>query len=111
MTRCPQSACHSAGIVGQGTASTPVIGRDGLLRLVEWAGQLRARNPAGGGARGRASSPDGGADECSGRGAVEVVSGIDPGRHREIAGMLLERVAVSAGLAAEGTGGEHDAAG
>ena len=25
--------------------------------------------------------------------------------------MLLERVAVSAGLAAEGTGGEHDAAG
>jgi hypothetical protein len=26
-------------------------------------------------------------------------------------GMLLERRAVSAGLAAEGTGGEHDAAG
>src|SRR2546421_6250460 len=80
---------RSAWIVGQETASTPVIGREGLLRLVEWAGQLRARNPAGGGApgtaRARASSPDGGADECSGRGAVEVVSGGEPERHSGIA--------------------------
>ena len=29
--------------------STPVIGREGLLRLVGWAGKLRARDRAGGG--------------------------------------------------------------
>jgi hypothetical protein len=41
--------------------STPVIGREGLLRLVGWAGQLWARDPAAGGAsqavRARAFSP------------------------------------------------------
>ena len=70
--------------------STPVIGREGLLRLVEWAEGLRARAMEGGGApgmvRARASSPDGGADECSGRGTVGVVSGGGPERHSEIAG-------------------------
>ena len=36
--------------------------------------------------RARASSPDGGADECSGRGAVGVVSGGEPERDSGIAG-------------------------
>ena len=44
----PQSVCHSAWIVGRSGAGTPVIGREGLLRLVEWAGRLRARGPGGG---------------------------------------------------------------
>ena len=30
----------------------PVIGREGLLRLVEWAGRLRARGLEGGGGAG-----------------------------------------------------------
>src|SRR6516164_8256838 len=79
------SVCHSACIVGPADASTPVIAIEGLLRLVGWAEELRARDRAGGMAsqavRARASSADGGADECSGRGAVEVVSGGSPGRH------------------------------
>ena len=62
--------------------STPVVGREGLLRLVEWAGRLRARDLAGGGAsstvRARASSADGGAEECPGKGVVDVVSGGEP---------------------------------
>ena len=92
--------------------STPVIGREGLLRLVEWAGRLRAREPEGGGTSGavraRASSRDGSADEGSGGGTVEVVSGGDSERHSGLLVMLLERLAVSP-VAAEGTGGEHDA--
>ena len=87
--------------------STPVIGREGLLRLVEWAGQLRARG-LGGGARGtlraRASSPDDGGDECSGRGAVGVVSGGDPERHLGTAGHAPGAVG---GLGGAGGGGER----
>jgi hypothetical protein len=85
---------------------------------VECAGQLRARRPGGEPpetAPARESSPDDGGDECSGRGldgdwtgtgrgTVGVVSGRDPERHSGTAGMLLERWAVSAGLAAEGAG-------
>ena len=95
--------------------STPVIGREGLLRLVKWAEGLRARAMEGGGApgmvRSRASSPDGGADECSGR---ELWASFPEAARNDILrllGILLERRAVSAGLAAERAGGEHDAAG
>jgi hypothetical protein len=88
--------------------STPVIGREGLLRLVEWAGRLRARDP-GEGEASRAFSPDDGADEGPGDGTVDVVSGGDPGRHSGLLSMLLERLAVSPRPAAEGTGGEHGA--
>ena len=61
--------------------SPPVIGREGLLRLVEWAEQLRARDLGGGGSwmvQTRASSADGGADESPGKGIVDVVSGGEP---------------------------------
>ena len=58
--------------------STPVISREGLLRLVGWAEKLQARDPAGGGAsqavRARASCPDGGADECGPTVAPDRVS-------------------------------------
>jgi hypothetical protein len=106
-TRPAQSVCHSAGIVGRACACTPVIGKEGLLRLVEWAEKLRARDRAGGGAsqavRARASSPDGG-DECSGRGAVEVVSGGGPERHLGIAGRAPGAVG---GLGRAGGGGQR----
>jgi hypothetical protein len=106
-----QLVCHSAGIVGQAGASTPIIGREGLLGLVEWAERPRVRDLEGGEAswtvRTRASSPDGGADE---EGTVDVVFGGEPERCSEVLSMLLERSAVSAGPAAEGTGGEHGAA-
>ena len=93
--------------------STPVIGREGLLRLVEWAEGLRACGPEAGGAPGR----------CR-RGHLLQMVALTSVRDGELwrsfpeatrndilglLGMLLERVAVSAGLAAEGTGGEHDA--
>ena len=93
--------------------STPVIGREGLLRLVEWAGRLRARDPPEAGRRRRCghghlpqmvaltSVPDG-----------ELWRSFPEATRNDILGllsMLLERLAVSAGLAAEGTGGEHDA--
>src|SRR5262249_59990380 len=62
--------------------SAPIIGREGLLRLVERAERLRARGLEGGGASWRArtwaSSPHGGADESSGQGSVDVVSGGGP---------------------------------
>src|SRR5215510_15696882 len=61
------SVCHSAWIVGQEDVITPVVGREGLLRLVEWAGRLRARGLGRDGAsravRERAFSPDDGAEE------------------------------------------------
>src|SRR6185312_6728228 len=88
--------------------STPVIGREGLLRLVGWAEKLRACNPAGGGAsqalRARASSADGGADECSGRGAVGVVSGGDPERH---SGIADHAPGAAGGLGRAGGGGHR----
>jgi hypothetical protein len=81
---------------------------EGLLRLVEWAGQLRDCGPGEGRppgtARARASSPDDGGDECSGRGTVGVVSEATRNDILGLLGMLLERWAVSAGLAAEGAG-------
>ena len=110
-----QLVCHSACIIGQACAVTPVIGREGPLRLVGWAGKLRARDRAGGGRRGRCghghlpqmaaltSVPDG-----------ELWRSFPEANRSDILGllsMLLERWAVSAGLAAEGTGGEHGAAG
>ena len=99
--RSAQLVCHSAWIVGQADLSTPVIGREGLLRLVEWAGQLRARDPEGGEAA-RASSPDDGADECSGRGAVDVVSGGNPERRP---GIAEHAPGAAGGLAHAGGGG------
>jgi hypothetical protein len=42
---------------------------------------------------------------------VEVVSGSDPNDILGLLSMLLERLAVSAGLVADETGGEHGAAG
>jgi len=88
--------------------STPVIGREGLLRLVEWAEQLRACGPGGAGpsgtVRARASSSDGGADECSGRGAVEVVSGGEPERH---SGIAEHAPGAAGGLARAGGGGDR----
>ena len=68
----PQSVCDSAWIVGQAGVSTPVIGKDGLLRLVEWAEGLRAYDPEGrrgvAGHTDRAYATDGGADEGPGPG-------------------------------------------
>src|SRR5689334_14316391 len=100
----PQSVGHSACFVGQACVSTPVIGGEGLLRLVGWAGKLRARDCAGGGASQavRASSPDGGGDECSGWGAVGVVSGGDTERR---AGVAEHAPGAAGGLAHAGGGG------
>jgi hypothetical protein len=68
--------------------STPVIGREGLFRLVEWAERLRARDAEGGGeplaGRTRGSSTDDGTDEGHGEGIVGVVSGGEPGRRSEV---------------------------
>jgi len=88
--------------------STPVIGREGLLRLVEWAGQLRARDPGEGRRRGHlprmmalTSVPD------------EKLWGSFPEATRNdilgLLSMLLERLAVLPMPAAEGAGGERDA--
>src|SRR6266550_1731646 len=96
------------GHVGQAGVSTPVIGREGLLRLVEWAGRLRARDPEGRGASGavrtRASSPDDGADEGPGDGTVDVVSGGDPERH---SGIAKHAPGAAGGLAQAGGGGDR----
>src|SRR5579859_6207845 len=103
----PQSACLSACSVGRAAVSTPVIGREGLLRLVELAGRLRARDPEGQGAseaaRTRASSPDDGASEGFGGGTVDVVSGGDPERHSGIAG---HAPGAAGGLGRAGGGGD-----
>ena len=75
---------------------------EGLLRLVGWAEKLRACNPAGGGASQALTSVRDG----------ELWGSFPEATRNDILGlltMLLERLAVSAGLAAEGTGGEHDA--
>ena len=105
-TRPAQSVCHSACSVGRAGAGTPVIGREGLLRLVEWAERLRARDLEGQRASGavlvRASSPDDGGDDGFGGGAVEVVSGGDPERHPGIA----EHAPGAAGGLAQAGGGE-----
>ena len=86
--------------------STPVIGKEGLLRLVEWAEQLRARDREGQGASGvvrvRASSPDDGGDDGFGGGAVEVVSGGDPERH---SGIAVHAPGAAGGLSRAGGGG------
>ncbi len=88
--------------------STPVIGREGLLRLVEWAGRLRARELEGGGTSGaagaRASSPDDGADEDPGDGTVDIVSGGDPERH---SGIAEHASGAAGGLAWAGGGGDR----
>ena len=88
--RAAQSVVHGAGVVGQPGVSAPVIGREGLLRLVEWAERLRARDLEGGGASWRArtwaSFPHGGAEERPGDGAVDVVSGGGPERCSGITG-------------------------
>ena len=83
--------------------STPVIGREGLLELVEWAGRLRARDP-GEGEAARAFSPDDGADEGPGDGTVDVVSGGDPGRH---SGIAEHAPGAACGLAPAGGGGDR----
>ena len=84
--------------------STPVIGREGLLRLVEWAGRLRARDPEGGEAAraARASSPDDGAGEGPEDGTVDVVSGGDPERR---SGIAEHAPGAAGGLAHAGGGG------
>ena len=65
----------------QAGASAPVIGKEGLLRLVEWAERLRSGDSE---ARERsqtgASSPDGGAEQIPGDRVVDVVPGGEPGR-------------------------------
>src|SRR6185437_7179898 len=79
-----QSACHSAGIVGRPALGVPVIGREGLLRMVEWAERLRAcdfeAGEASQGVRTRESSSDGGGEGNPRDGAVDVVSGGEPER-------------------------------
>ena len=45
-----QSACHSAGVVGQLAVSGAIISSEGPLRLVEVVGWLRARDLDEGGA-------------------------------------------------------------
>ena len=99
--RSAQSVCHSAWIVAQAPVSTPVIGREGLLRLVEWVGRLRARDP-GGGEAARASSPDDGADDGFGGGTVDVVSGGNPERR---SGIAEHAPGAAGGLAHAGGGG------
>ena len=88
--------------------STPIIGREGLLRLVEWAERLRARELEGGGALWRArtwaSSPDGGADESSGEGVVEVFSGGEPER---CSGVTEHAPGAAGGLGRAGGGGDR----
>ena len=54
--------------------------------------------------RARASSADGGADECSGRGAVGVVSGGDPERH---SGIADHAPGAAGGLGRAGGGGHR----
>ncbi len=85
MTTPVQSVVHSAGIVGQTGVNTPVIGREGLLRLVEWAERLQGGGWGEGGASwpARASSVDG-ADEGLGEGTVDVVAGGEPERRSEV---------------------------
>ena len=81
--------CRHAGYRPGGPAPAGRSCRRSGSSVRGWAGKLRARDRVGGGAsqavRAWASSPDGGGDECSGRGAVEVVSGVGPERHRGIA--------------------------
>jgi hypothetical protein len=93
--------------------STPIIGREGLLRLVEQAEWLRARKLEGGGASWRArtwaSSPHGGAEEVPVR---ELWTSFPETARNDVLGllgMLLERWAVRAGPAAEEAGSEHRA--
>lgn len=80
-----QSVCHSAGIDGQAGTDAPIIGSEGLLRLVELAGRLRACGLSEGGAswmaRTGTSSPDGGTDERSG--VMDVVPGTESVRRAE----------------------------
>ena len=91
-------------------SAPPVIGREGLLRLVEWAGSCE-----------RATARETGRRRRCGHLLQMVASVLDgelwrsfpEGNRNDILGllgMLLERWAVSAGLAAEGTGGEGGAA-
>jgi len=84
--------------------STPVIGREGLLRLVEWAERLRGRGWGEGGASwpARASSLDGSAEEGPGEGIVGVVSGGEPERGSEVVEHALG--AVGGGGCAGGSG-------
>ena len=89
--------------------STPVIGREGLLRLVEWAGRLRARDLEGGGG-GRGHLPQMTALTKVPEG--ELWTSFPEATRNDILGllsMLLERLAVSPMPAAEGAGGEHGA--
>jgi hypothetical protein len=53
LDQAPSVSCHSACNVGQAGASTPDIGKEGLLRLVGWAEKLRARDHAVGAGQGR----------------------------------------------------------
>ena len=85
----------------------PVIGREGLLRLVEWAGRLQALDPEGGRRRGHpprmtalTKVPE-----------TELWTSFPEVTRNDVLGllsMLLERLAVSP-MPAEGAGGEHDA--
>src|SRR5262249_48409296 len=106
-----QSVCHGAWSVGQTGASTPVIGRGGLLRLGEGGERLRAPGGGGGGTAagggGGASSPDGGADENPGDGTVDVVSGGETKRCPEVA---RHAPGAAGGLGRAGGGGDRGGA-
>ena len=88
--------------------STPIIGREGLLQLAEWAERLRARGLEGGRASWRvrtwASSPHGGADESLGEGTVDVVSGGEPER---CSGVTEHAPGAVGGLGRAGSGGDR----
>jgi len=53
----------------------PVIGRDGLLRLVEWAERLRPCLESGGRPQPGASPPHGACEESFEDGVVDIVPG------------------------------------
>src|SRR6266566_6767867 len=75
-----QWGCHSAGGVGRGDASTPIIGREGLLRLAELARRLQAGDLAEGDVPWTVkagSAPDPGQPGGAGD-AVEGAAGAEP---------------------------------
>ena len=89
--------------------STPVIGREGLLRLVEWAGAA-AGTRSGGKGRRRGHPPQ--MTALTKVPETELWTSFPEATRNDILGllsMLLERLAVSPRPAAEGTGGEHGA--
>jgi len=89
--------------------STPVIGKESLLRLVEWAGWLRARDSGAGGTSQAVRTRN-----CPQMAVVKRIpetalwSSFPEANRNEVLGllsMLLERLAVAAG-SPEGAGDE-----